>query len=244
MGAQFRITQAFIDGRLDEVEDLVDRARGLDRVEGAPIWTLEMARLRWEQGRMSDVEALVRPLVERPPTRLLFKAMLALADLGQGADEPAGRTLRELTGTLKELSGRWQPHFLAYLGELSAGLADVESAGSLYDQFTGHAGQVVASTNFPGCPGSVDRYLGMLATVLGRWAEAEAHFQAAVRIEAALRSPPFLARTRYWYAHLLITRPDADREEARALAAVSRTTAGQLGMALLADEAGKLLDER
>ena len=88
----------------------------------------------------------------------------------------------------------------------------------------------------------MDRYLGMLATVLGRWSEAEGHFETALRIEAGLRSPPFLARTRYWYARLLITRPDGDARRATELAATAEETARKLGMAALADDARRLLD--
>ena len=122
------------------------------------------------------------------------------------------------------------------------GLADVEASGSLYNRFARHAGQVIAHSNMPGCPGSVDRYLGMLATVLGHWAEAEAHFRAALRIETALRAPPFLARTNYWYAHLLATRPRGHRYEAARLATAAGETAELLGMAALAEQARDLLD--
>ena len=246
LAARFRVTQALLDGRFNEVEDLALRAREMDDDRAGPlIYTVELARLRWEQGRMPEMEALVRPVVEGPgrPSPQL-RAMLAIAELGQALDETPRQQLRHLGGLLDQVSRRWHLHLLAGLAELSAVLADTATAAGLYDRFTGHAGQVVASSNMPGCPGSVDRYLGMLATVLGRWTAADAHFKAALRIEGALCSPPFLARTRYWYAHLLVTRPEGNRDEAGELAALSRASAGQLGMELLAEQAGKLLDQR
>ena len=82
----------------------------------------------------------------------------------------------------------------------------------------------------------------MLATVLGRWTEAESHFQTALRVEAVLRSPPFLARTHHWYAHMLLARPDRDERRAAELAATAEETARELGMAALADEARRLLE--
>jgi hypothetical protein len=90
------------------------------------------------------------------------------------------------------------------------------------------------------CLGSVDRHLGMLAGVLGRWAEAEAHFDAALVVDTGMRSPPLLARTWYWYARMLAERPGGDRQKAAALADQALTTARTLGMAFLADQANEL----
>jgi hypothetical protein len=36
--------------------------------------------------------------------------------------------------------------------------------------------------------------------VLGRLDEAEAHFEAAIRLEHGFRANALVARTRYWYA--------------------------------------------
>jgi hypothetical protein len=45
--------------------------------------------------------------------------------------------------------------------------------------------------------GTMARYLGLLGTLLERFEEAEGHFEEAVERESAMRSPPWLAQTRY-----------------------------------------------
>ena len=50
--------------------------------------------------------------------------------------------------------------------------------------------------------GTVDRHLGMLAAVLGRDDEAEAHYAAALQLEERLGAPSLVARTREWLGRL------------------------------------------
>jgi tetratricopeptide (TPR) repeat protein len=128
-----------------------------------------------------------------------------------------------------------------HLVELAAMLEDEQSAAPLYEMFLPYRGQVVAGM-VACCLGSVDRHLGMAASVLGRWEEAEAHFEAALLVDTGMRSPPLLARTRYWYARMLATRAGGDRQRATALADKAQATARELGMALLADRTDDLLD--
>lgn len=90
------------------------------------------------------------------------------------------------------------------------------------------------------CLGSVDRHLGMLATVINRWDQAEEHFEAALGIDAALSSPPLLARTQYWYASLVVRRPGGDCGLAAQLLAAAGSTATRLGMAALASQVNDL----
>jgi hypothetical protein len=90
------------------------------------------------------------------------------------------------------------------------------------------------------CLGSVDRHLGMLATVLERWDDAEEHFEAALRVDTALRSPPLLAHTQYWYGSLLLRLPRGDRRRAEGLLADAGATADRLGMAAIAAQVSTL----
>ena len=50
--------------------------------------------------------------------------------------------------------------------------------------------------------GSVDHYLGVLATALGDYAEAERHLASALALEERLGSPHLAARTHYRWARL------------------------------------------
>ena len=79
--------------------------------------------------------------------------------------------------------------------------------------------------------GAVDRYLGMLEGVLGRFADAEAHFDSAIALEERVGAPPLLARTGYWYGRMLLAREhQSDRARASGLLRAAFETAEALGM--------------
>ena len=131
---------------------------------------------------------------------------------------------------------------LAYQTEVAVALGGADRAARLYATFEPYREQVVIGGMGDGCMGAVDRYLGMLAAVAGRRAQAEAHYETALRIETGLRSPPLLARTRYWHGRMLIQLGGtADRGRAEELLVLSRDTAEWLGMAHLSAQARALL---
>jgi class 3 adenylate cyclase len=84
----------------------------------------------------------------------------------------------------------------------------------------------------------VSRHLGLLATVLGHFEDAERHFADAIEMAQRLESPPLRARTQCDYADLLIERAArGDVEHARRLSGESLATARELGMQVLAERA-------
>jgi uncharacterized protein HemY len=88
-----------------------------------------------------------------------------------------------------------------------------------------------------GYVGSVARYLGVLAMVLGRWDEAAAHFEDALARETRMQARPWLAHTRYDYALMLLARGHAaDRDEARDLLQQAFTTAEELSLTGLSEK--------
>jgi DNA-binding CsgD family transcriptional regulator len=71
----------------------------------------------------------------------------------------------------------------------------------------------------------------MLATVMGRWKEAERHFSEAVRLNQRQSSKPWLAHAQYRWAAMLLARGDsADRPRALDLLDRAREAATELGM--------------
>jgi hypothetical protein len=78
--------------------------------------------------------------------------------------------------------------------------------------------------------GSFASALGTLATTLGRYDEAEAHFAAAAELEGRLGAQLFLARTRVGWARALIGRgwPE-DLERVQNMLEQADQTAGDLG---------------
>jgi tetratricopeptide (TPR) repeat protein len=88
------------------------------------------------------------------------------------------------------------------------------------------------------CHGSASHYLGLLATTLGRWSDAERHFEDALELNTRLQAPPFVARTRCAYAEMLVRREElGDRERALELVDQTLETAEELGMTRLAEQA-------
>jgi hypothetical protein len=132
---------------------------------------------------------------------------------------------------------------IAYRSEVISALADAERAARLYEIARPYAGQMVESVIV--WPGAVDRYLGMLASTIGGFDQAEAHFQAALAMEAKIRSPPLVARTSFLYGRMLLARggPGDDQKSADLLA-TSIDMAQRCGMAGLAAQGGRALAGR
>ena len=86
--------------------------------------------------------------------------------------------------------------------------------------------------------------LGRLATVLGRYDDAEAHFHAAADTHQRIRAPYLLASTRLTWAEMLARRArDGDRAWARDLARQAATIATESGYAGVQHWAQTLLDQ-
>ena len=239
--ARWQVVQALLDGRFDEVGALAAHTNEVfaERRKASP-GRYRLSMLFWEQGRVAELEAMAVRRVAAQPGQLLPRARLALARAALGQTDIARADLVELTLALPGVQRVQWMCLAGHLVELAAMLEDEQCAAPLYEKFLPYRGQVVAGM-IACCLGSVDRHLGMMASVLGRWDEAEAHFEAALVVDGGMRSPPLLARTRYWFARMLAARPGGDRQKAGALADKARATAVELGMALLADQAGRVL---
>ncbi len=119
---------------------------------------------------------------------------------------------------------------LAFCAEVAVRLGDKESAAVLSDLLAPYSDRVVAvhcwSLN------CVSHFLGLLATGLGRFDEAEAHFQATADKQLRMGTPAWLARTRYEWARMLMSRrASGDMEQARELLGQTLATARDLGLA-------------
>ena len=101
---------------------------------------------------------------------------------------------------------------------LATRLGDVRRAQILYDRLrpyanrhiiVGYAVLMLGSANYP---------LGMLATALERWDDAERHFEDAIEQNAAIGAHPWVARSKHEYAVMLHARRRLeDRERAQGL---------------------------
>jgi hypothetical protein len=90
--------------------------------------------------------------------------------------------------------------------------------------------------------GSVAFYLGLLATTVGDWPEAETHFAAAAATHERIGAPFWLARTRLEWARMLLARGEPrDGERAHHLLRQALATARDMGLANIERRAVELL---
>jgi hypothetical protein len=69
---------------------------------------------------------------------------------------------------------------------------------------------------------------------MGRWDEAERHFEDALAMNTSMAARPWLAHTQYQYATMLLSRDKrGDRDNAAALLKDALATARELGMRAL-----------
>src|SRR6185312_4831411 len=90
--------------------------------------------------------------------------------------------------------------------------------------------------------GVVGRFLGLLATMLGRWEGAERHYQEALTRNEAIDARIARAHTARQYAEMLLQRnAQGDRARARLLLEDAIARYEQLGVTYYADQARLLL---
>jgi class 3 adenylate cyclase/tetratricopeptide (TPR) repeat protein len=103
---------------------------------------------------------------------------------------------------------------LACLAEVALVLDDAIGAKQLSERLAPFSGLVLAQATSNFVVGVADHFLGMLATAQGDWGEADARFDAALRLERRLESPTLLARTAFWYGRVLLRRGEVHRANA------------------------------
>ena len=234
---------AFNRGQLDESEELAFEAVGYwsDQPQLGPptqVFAAQMIFVRREQGRLDELLLLIEGSVEQNPEVPAWRCMLAQIHAHLGEPERAGREL-ELVGDLERLprDALWLLS-VVFAATTASMLGDVAGCRRAYDLLLSYAHTwLVALTVM--CEGSVARPLGMLATTLGRYNAAEAHFELALSMNATICSPLWTAHTQFEYARMLRLRdkPDDARRADRLLTS-ALDTADELGLAALRARAG------
>jgi uncharacterized protein HemY len=93
-----------------------------------------------------------------------------------------------------------------------------------------------------GVSGNVAFYLGLLATTVGDWAEAEARFAAAEATHERIEAPNWLARTRLEWGRMLLARSEpGDREGAENLLRLTLAAARERSLPNIERDAVELL---
>ncbi|MCA1845153.1 MAG: hypothetical protein LC792_18560, partial [Actinobacteria bacterium] len=155
----------------------------------------------------------------------------------------ASRELRRLLGPGLSPDRFGQPRLCcpARLAATCWALQDATFAPLLYEHLAPYAGRHAVGPELRS-HGAVDRYLGQLATLLGRLDDADAHFEAAHRLHQRMRTRPWDAFTKGDHARTLLARAGAgDRARAAALLSAAEAEFRALGMDLYAERASAVL---
>ena len=237
---------ALSEGRLAEAEDMSERAGNLG--ERAQSWNASATRklqqflLRRERGELEGLELMVRDLPHAFPSPLVHRCVLAYvcARLGDAAaastvvDELVRRDLADW-----HVDSEWL-FSVTLLAEAGAILGNCDHAALLYDLLLPYR-RLNAVAPIEAALGSASRALGMLATVLGRFADAASHYDHALRMNTNMDAHPWIAHTEHDYARMLAARDrTGDYERALELTRNSLERYRSLGMDSFAREAARL----
>ncbi|HNB51040.1 MAG TPA: response regulator transcription factor, partial [Anaerolineales bacterium] len=243
----FQALRALMKGQFMEGERLAVAAHTLgQRVQpGAAdvYYAAQMFVLRREQRRLGEMEKPLQNVLEQYPAMPVLQAMLTLV---YWQTERIAETQAELTRLCANRAEAlpWDQLWLgavAILAEVATLLADRASAITLYELLLPYAQRNIV-VGVPICLGAAATYLGCLATTLKDWSVAVQHFEEALIINARLGTPPFLARTQYYYSAMLLARKQgADREKAFQLLEQAHDMAQELGMSHLMEQIQRLL---
>jgi DNA-binding winged helix-turn-helix (wHTH) protein/tetratricopeptide (TPR) repeat protein len=246
---RLRFTRALLAGHLDEAEDLrqecFEVGRRFDEPGALLCFGLQTFALCRERGTLGDFEPTLREFAKQFPT-LPWKWTLPYVYAQQGLEEQARAAFEKLAANeFRDLPAADGPSVWlgvnAILAEACATIGDRRRASFLYELLRPYACQWVVFQFCFASFGSVRRYLGRLATTLGRWKEAADHFEEALQVHRTMQAPCELARTQHDYARMLYARGrERDRREAMPLLDEALKTAQELKLGSLAADAGRL----
>jgi DNA-binding SARP family transcriptional activator len=258
---------ALFEGRLEEASALISNAsdfaerrrriftrRQIDLVREQDLFEVpsrdfveiqQTYLLQREKGTLEEIVEETERSVEEIPTVALLRFLVADLYCRLGRKEEAQAILDRFAETdfyiwvdNDKLAG-W-----CLLAETCSALDNPAHASRLYELLLPHARRNAVS--HPVCAfGSVSRYLGLLASTLGRFEAAERHFEAAVKMNERMGARPWVAHTKHDYARVLLAHgAEGDETKARELLRAALATARELGMEQLAAAASALATER
>jgi DNA-binding CsgD family transcriptional regulator len=138
-----------------------------------------------------------------------------------------------MTGGLDRFRASLWLASLVYLTDACSALGDEAVAALVYPELAPFGGGNVMIGHLVSCYGAADRYLGMLAAVLGETERAEEHFERAMALNRSMGAATWLAHTVYEYGRLLLARGRGERDRAEALLGEAATLAERIGMPVL-----------
>lgn len=222
-------SRAFTRGEYEQALGHADAGMEMaERFGDDPIEGLDGAQrfmINRETG-LEQIKPLIKGIPDEEPGPWRLGLLAIYVELGMS--EPARVVLDEVMDTPapRESAGRYQGAKAAFLAEAIASLGHRRYAEQLYEILGQRSGTNLIWGHFVMVFGSADRYLGILADVMGR--DAQDHFEQALEMDTSMGSTQHRAETLARYATYMAER---DAKLAKRLAAE-------------ADELGRLMGSR
>jgi tetratricopeptide (TPR) repeat protein len=242
------INRAWSAGLFNELEGLCEETRRLGELSGQPDHLGHsfgpLGLLRTLQGRPDEAAELEAAVLEQLPGAVAYSAALAWALAEAGRPDEARAIVAQIA----------QPGFdamhddylrlisVCILARACVRLEEIAYAHELYDLLSPHESVLVVVQTVWFGPVSHD--LGLLATAIGRYDEAEGHFARAEEVQERIGARGTLVHTRLEWARMLLRRGRGeDTGRARALLEAARSGAQAAMLPIVEHRIDALLTE-
>jgi hypothetical protein len=245
--AGMRAMRTLLSGRATDAEREARQAVGaLGRAEQVEYMVeyAQMVAIRWSQGRLDELLPQIHDHHHRYPFVPRWRDALAAAEAGDVAAARAEieRHARDDFAALPR-DGLWILH-LSSLAQACVLVGDERRATTLYELLSPYSDRMAISVStMPFAP--VAMRLGMLATLLERWKEADEQFGFALDRCRVVGALAFEARVLLEHAVMLLARGGiGDENRADSLLSQARTIAEKYDLSGIAERASGLLPLR
>ncbi|MGI8863935.1 MAG: hypothetical protein ACR2JH_05960 [Solirubrobacteraceae bacterium] len=240
--AVFRAMRKLEQGQLDEGERLALEAMEIGQrghnENALQLLGVQLATVRREQGRYSELEPGLLAFVEQYPAIPAWRCALALMFSESGRLPEARAQFDRLAGDRFEAITRdmfWLPA-MGIVSQVCVNLGDSERADQLYELLSPFRDRNMMLGTVATSWGSAARTLGALAATAGRLEVAAHDYEDALQHNARFRANVWLAHTQHEYAALLAARGDpGDRSRAQELEAQALEAAERMQLARLTE---------
>jgi tetratricopeptide (TPR) repeat protein len=244
--ASYRTIAALFEGRLREAETMIEETRELGRraqdLDPEVAYRIQLFSLRLEQGRVGEVETLIRRSIDEYPWYPLFRCALARLHTELGRERQARTTFEDVARdgfSIVPRDNQWL-FAMSLLPETAAFLGDRLRSETLHDLLEPFAGlNVLFAPEIT--TGSVARPAAVAATAAGRWERAERLFEVAVERNDEMGARPWATRSRLGFARMLLDRDGpGDRDRAARLLEEAAVRSAKLGASAIESDVARL----
>jgi class 3 adenylate cyclase len=230
-----RSLRAQIAGDTDLAEQYATEALEIGTAGGQPdaaaIFGGQFNIVSGQRGTQSELIPLIEKMAAETPDipRTFFMSVLAKAHVDGGRIDRAAELLEEFAaaGYVLPLNQLWLTGMVDF-AEAAVECRDPRFAGPLFEQLEPWSAQLAATGG--SALGPVSHYLGGLATVLGRFDQADAYFAHAAALNDQMGAEFFAARTSLSWGRMLAERgAPGDDGRARELLSGAQAAAAARG---------------